>query len=76
MNAIPSEGVKEDIFSMSISQTQDVAHHGHHSSGATVGRTTAVPVRSYMFVFVQKLQQAFFKMFAVVTVTVPQWVVP
>lgn len=44
MNTFPSERVKEDVFSVTISQTQDVAHHGHHSSGAAVRRATAVPV--------------------------------
>lgn len=36
MNTFSSEGIKEDVFSVAISQAQDVAHHGHHSSGAAV----------------------------------------
>lgn len=46
VNTLPSEGVKEDVFSVAVSQTQDVADHGHHSSGATVRRATAVPVNT------------------------------
>ena len=46
VNTFPSERVKEDVFSVAIAQTQDVAHHGHHSSGAAVCRATAVPVNT------------------------------
>ncbi len=36
MNTFTSERVKEDVFSVAISQSQDVAHHGHNSQGASV----------------------------------------
>jgi len=44
VDTFPSERVKEDVFSVAVSQTQDVAHHGHHGGGAAVRRATAVPV--------------------------------
>lgn len=47
MNTFPCEGVKEDVLSVAISQTQDVAHHRHHSCGAAVSRATAVPVNKH-----------------------------
>lgn len=46
MNTFPSERVKEDVFPVAIAQTQDVAHHGHHGSGAAVRGATAVPVNT------------------------------
>lgn len=46
MYTFTRERIEEDIFSMSISQTQDVAHHGHNSSGAAVRGATAVPENS------------------------------
>lgn len=36
VNTFPGEGVEQDVFSMPVSQTQDVAHHGHHSGGSAV----------------------------------------
>lgn len=44
VNTFPCKGVEEDIFSMAVSQTQNVANHGHHSGGAAVRRATTVPV--------------------------------
>lgn len=46
MYTFTRERIKEDIFSMAISQTQDVAHHGHNSSRAAVRGATAVPENS------------------------------
>lgn len=43
VDTFPSERVKEDVFSMAIAKSQDVADHGHHSSGAAVCRAAAVP---------------------------------
>lgn len=36
MNTFPCEGVEEDVFSVAVSQAQDVAHHGHHSGRSAV----------------------------------------
>ncbi len=58
VNTFTSERVKEDVFSVAISQTQDVAHHGHHSSRAAVRRTTAVPVNT-MNISPDSLKQTF-----------------
>lgn len=46
VNTFPGEGVEEDVFPMPVSQTQDVAHHGHHSGRSAVRRATAVPVQT------------------------------
>lgn len=51
MNTFPSERVKEDVFSVAISQTQDVAHHGHYSSRTAVRRATAVPKKTVTISF-------------------------
>lgn len=46
MYTFTRERIEEDIFSMPISQTQDVAHHGHNSSRAAVRGAAAVPENS------------------------------
>lgn len=43
MHSVPAGGIKEDIFTMSVSKPQNVAHHGHDSSSAAVGQTCSQP---------------------------------
>lgn len=44
VHTLPGKGVEEDVFSVAVSQAEDVAHHGHDGGGAAVGRAAAVPV--------------------------------
>ena len=48
MNAVSTRCIKQDIFTMTITQAKDVTHHTHNRWSATVCQTTHVPrERSY-----------------------------
>jgi hypothetical protein len=44
MNTISIGWIKQDIFTMSITQTKDISNHRHHGGCTTITETTVIPV--------------------------------
>ena len=45
MNAVSTRGIKQDILTMSITQTKDMTHHTHNRWSTAVCQTAHVPVK-------------------------------
>ena len=46
MNAVSTRGIKQDILTMTITQTKDMTHHTHNRWSTTVCQTAHIPVKA------------------------------
>lgn len=47
MDTISAGGIKQDVFSVTITKTQDVAHHTHDGRSPGIRQPSVVPVQAW-----------------------------
>lgn len=44
MHTVPIGGIKQNVLSMSVTQTKDVTNNRHHSTSSNISHTCLIPV--------------------------------